>query len=78
MVFDSIHHVLAAEKAWLGEGLWCDLVPLPRSLTADCGMALECGAADEAAWRPLLGGRRWRALYRREAGGFRELEACGV
>lgn len=46
VVFDSIHYVLAAERAFQQAGLWCDLVPTPRAVHSDCGMVLEVRAAD--------------------------------
>jgi hypothetical protein len=48
MLFDSIHHVLAAEKAFKEHGLWHDLIPVPRSLSSDCQMALEFNKKDVA------------------------------
>lgn len=46
LVFDSIHHVLAAERALLGHGLWCDLIPTPRDIRTDCGMVIELRPAE--------------------------------
>jgi len=40
-LFDSIHHVLAAERILREKGIWIDLVPVPRSLTSECGIAIE-------------------------------------
>ena len=40
ILFDSIHQVLAAEWAFQQCGVWCDLVPTPRDLSSDCGMAI--------------------------------------
>ena len=61
-VFDSIHAVLAAERAFLAAGLACDLVPIPRGVTSDCGMALLFRTADlelraRSSRRPTLGSR---------------------
>lgn len=39
-IFNSIHHVLKAERLMKRDGLPCDLVPMPREITSDCGMAL--------------------------------------
>jgi hypothetical protein len=53
-VFDSIHAVLAAERAFLEATLACDLVPIPRGVTSDCGLALLFREADLAPARTLL------------------------
>ncbi len=53
LTFDSIHDVLKAEKLLLRLGLSCDLVPTPRTLSRDCGMAIECRRADQASLQDL-------------------------
>lgn len=40
-IFHSIHRVMKAEKYLLGQGLDILLIPVPRSLSADCGMAIR-------------------------------------
>jgi hypothetical protein len=52
LLFASIHDVMAAEHAAQGFGLWCDMIPTPRQLSSDCGMAIRIRAAD---W-PTVGG----------------------
>ncbi|HEY4759107.1 MAG TPA: DUF3343 domain-containing protein [Thermoguttaceae bacterium] len=54
ILFDSIHHVLAAERFFHEQGLWCDLVPIPKDISPDCGMALEFHAADRGSVGDLL------------------------
>ena len=54
VIFDSIHYVLAAERLFKARGLWCDLVPAPRELSADCGMAFEFRADDLDSVREVL------------------------
>ena len=72
LVFDSIHHVLAAERALQGRGLWCDLVPTPRDLRSDCGMVIELRPAErheaDGVVRTLA--RQPVAVYRRTEGGY--------
>jgi hypothetical protein len=41
MLLDSIHQVMRAEKLLKGEGMKVDLIPVPREISSDCGMALE-------------------------------------
>ncbi len=42
LTFVGIHDVIKAERLLLALGLPCDLVPTPRALSSDCGMAIEC------------------------------------
>ena len=73
-IFDSIHYVLAAERALKERGLWCDLVPTPKDLSPDCGMAIETRASDAATARAILSDPRFRhpRMYVPEGGGYRE------
>ncbi len=41
LVFASVHQVMKAEKALKTKGLRPDLVPMPRAVSSDCGVALE-------------------------------------
>lgn len=52
--FDSIHDVLAAERALEAAGLGCDLIPTPRALSTDCGMCLACRPEARAALEALV------------------------
>jgi hypothetical protein len=40
-VFDSIHRVMKAEKLLKKGGLKIDLIPMPREISSDCGIAIE-------------------------------------
>ena len=53
-LFASIHYVIRAEKVLRESGIWCDLVPTPRELSSDCGMAMELRIADLEPARRLL------------------------
>jgi hypothetical protein len=48
-VFNSIHRVMKAEKLLKAAGLKVLLIPAPRSITSDCGLALRFGADDGSA-----------------------------
>ena len=48
LIFQSIHHVLAAEAALKESGLPCELVPVPKEISPDCGMAITVEQADGA------------------------------
>jgi hypothetical protein len=43
LLFPSIHYVLKAEKTLKAAGLPFDLIPVPREINSDCGMAVEVG-----------------------------------
>jgi len=45
-VFNSIHRVMKAEKVLKELRLPILLIPAPRSLAADCGLAIRYGAGD--------------------------------
>jgi len=40
LIFRSIHDVLAAERALKAAGIQPDLVPVPREINPNCGMAI--------------------------------------
>ena len=46
LLFDSIHHVLAAERTFLQRGVWHDVVPTPRDVHSDCGMVIQFRESD--------------------------------
>jgi hypothetical protein len=48
-IFNSIHRVMKAEKTLKGLRLPILLIPAPRVLTAECGLAIRYAAADRAA-----------------------------
>ena len=43
-IFNSIHRVMKAEKLLKGRGLPVDLIPVPREISSDCGVAIEMPA----------------------------------
>ncbi len=46
-LFSSIHHVMRAEKLLKGKGIQIDLIPVPREISSDCGVAIELSADSE-------------------------------
>ena len=74
LLFDSIHYVLAAERVFKERGVFCELVPVPRDLSSECGMAIEFRPSDRAAVREALAEARVkpRAVRRPVAGGHEE------
>ena len=76
LVFDSIHYVLAAEQVFLHRGLWCDMIPTPRSISSNCGMVIEFRWADSAAVGRLIGELETgpRSIYQRTRDGYVETD----
>jgi len=53
-IFHSIHRVLRAEQLLKRAGVAFLLIPVPRRLTADCGLALRIAPAQLAAAYQVL------------------------
>lgn len=53
-VFHSVHRVMKAEKCLKTAGLEVLLIPAPRQLTADCGLALRYAPAVRETVADLL------------------------
>ena len=66
LVFRGTHEVLAAEKILKGGKVAVRLIPVPRRLTSDCGLALHVpeGEAREALSLLSGGGVRPAAAHR--------------
>jgi hypothetical protein len=47
VLFHSTAHAIRAEKVLLGVGLSIKMIPTPRKLSSDCGMALRFDRKDE-------------------------------
>ena len=48
-IFNSIHRVLKAEKVLKAQKLHILLIPVPRTLSSDCGLAIRYPAAERDA-----------------------------
>jgi len=47
LLFESVHRVMKAEKLLKGKGINIDLIPVPREINSDCGVAIELSADSE-------------------------------
>jgi len=45
-VLETIHYVIKGEKILKEAGLAIDVIPVPREISSDCGMALEFSCQD--------------------------------
>ena len=41
LILESIHQVIRVEKLLKAKGIRIDLIPIPREISSDCGMAVE-------------------------------------
>lgn len=71
LLFASIHFVLKAEERLKKAGIAHDVIPVPRRLGSDCGMAIAFASRDLAAVRAALQKAAIAVvrLYRKEPGG---------
>jgi hypothetical protein len=54
LLFQSTHDVILAEKAIRQQGIHRRVIPVPRSVSSQCGMALEIDPADREKVVELL------------------------
>ena len=75
ILMNSIHDVMAAEAALKDAGVPRDLVPVPRQVAADCGLAVELEPQHlEAAMAVITGrGLKLKGLYKRHGREWRLL-----
>lgn len=58
LIFRGTHQVLSAEKRLKGGGVAMRLVPVPRRLTSDCGLAIRIPLAERERAREVLAAAR--------------------
>lgn len=58
VIFRSAHLAVKAEKAVVKSGIECKLIPAPRHLSHDCGVALQFRKADRNRVESALVSRR--------------------
>ncbi|HUL23625.1 MAG TPA: DUF3343 domain-containing protein [Thermodesulfobacteriota bacterium] len=46
-LFESVHRVMRAEKVLKEKGIEVDLIPVPREISSDCGVAVEVSKESE-------------------------------
>lgn len=57
ILFYSVNGAIKAEKILKREGVPYKLIPVPRHLSSDCGLALRFEKKDEARVRELIEGK---------------------
>ncbi len=75
-IFNSIHRVMKAEKILKERRLNILLIPAPRSLQSDCGLAIRYGEADRELVEGALSeaGLLPEERYRRIGEGYVRIE----
>jgi len=58
LIFRGTHQVLSAEKRLKGGGVQVRLIPVPRRLTSDCGLAIRIPLDQRDRAREILSGTR--------------------
>jgi len=53
-IFNSVHRVMKAEKLLKGEKIPILLIPAPRALSSDCGLAIRYATEDRERTEALL------------------------
>jgi hypothetical protein len=76
LVFRSVHDVLKAEARTKERGFATRLIPVPKQINPDCGLALQVACGDLAAVEGLLADMRERlqGAYRLDGAAFTPLE----
>lgn len=54
LIFRGTHQVLSAEKTLKAGGVAMRLIPVPRRLTSDCGLAIRISPAERDKTREVL------------------------
>lgn len=74
-IFHSIHRVMKAEKVLKEKGAEVLLIPVPRQLTSDCGLALRFAASDRKKVEGLLEAANLvpEELYSKDSKGFEKI-----
>ncbi len=75
-IFFSIHYVLKAEQLLKAGGIPLDVVPVPREISGDCGMAITFAAVQLGEVQGILGaaGIAIARIFCKEAEGvYREI-----
>jgi len=74
-IFHSIHRVLKAEKILKQAGVDFLLIPVPRQLTADCGLALRFSPEAKAGLLKTLATADLppTEMFQRSDGGYQEV-----
>ena len=54
VTFFTVHQALRAEKVLIAEGFKISMIPVPREISSDCGIALAFACGDETRVKTVL------------------------
>ncbi|MCU0609783.1 MAG: DUF3343 domain-containing protein [Chitinispirillaceae bacterium] len=54
ILFQSTHAVIKAERLCLAQGIPCAVIAVPRTISSECGIALELDPCREGAVTSIL------------------------
>lgn len=76
-IFHSVHRVMKAEKTLKQAGAEFLLIPVPRQLASDCGLAIRYARQERERVEAILGAEDLlpAELYLREGKGYTRLDA---
>lgn len=46
LIADSTHFIMKLEKNLQNYGIWCRIIPLPREISAGCGLSIRAELSD--------------------------------
>ena len=77
LLFESVYQVMKAEKLLKGKGFTVDLIPVPREISSDCGVAIGLPWEEKSEGSSLLGASGISILetYKRDQQGRFEKES---
>jgi len=77
LLLPSIHQVMKAEKVLKGRGIEIDLIPVPREISSDCGVAVETSIDSKDEALQILEENKMRIIecyVRGPSGEFKKVE----
>jgi len=72
ILFTTIHEVLKAEQLLKGREVHLEVVPVPRSISSDCGVCIRSEAAPEVL-AGLLGGMAGTRCFLFDGTGYKQV-----
>lgn len=78
-IFNSVHRVMKAEKLLKEQKLPILLIPAPRALSSDCGLAVRYAAADRVRVEALLAvaGLLPEEIYKKDGDRYSKIDSAG-
>ena len=62
-VFESTRAAISAERFCTTGGVSCQVIPLPRDISSDCGIALEIAEGDRGVVERIFGQEKLKVRY---------------